>query len=340
MTSTSPTEQDPAQLLTTSAAAVGRKVEAAMEHDLSSVLNTSDPLLKEIIHYAVFSGGKRIRPLLAILSARLCGRDDPDLYRLATAFEYLHVASLIHDDIIDHAPQRRGRASLVEKYDFASAILAGDWLLSRSMRLVGELSGAEGLAVFCRATEGMVDGEFLQLRCVAAPETTEQEYFRIIECKTGNLIASTCELGALYAGANAQQRQALAVYGDKIGAAFQVIDDLLDYQGNEEETGKAVGNDFVEGKVTLPLIHALQRADAPSRQKIAGLLSGDRTNPSAYNQIVDLIRRFDGFATAEKTAHTLVREAGEALQLFARASDQTSLSILHALSRYVLTRRK
>ena len=335
-----PTEQEYIENLKKHAAQANIMVESALQADLTHVLSECDPLLQEIVNYAVFSGGKRIRPLLAILCSRLCGRDDDDLYRLAAAFEYLHVASLIHDDIIDHAQQRRGKASLVAKYGFSSAILTGDWLLSRSMRLVGQLGGQIGLAVFCQATEGMVDGEFLQLRCVANPEATEEEYFRIIKCKTGNLIASTCEIGAIYGGASDDERKALSLFGDKIGTAFQVVDDLLDYKGNVEETGKAVGNDFVEGKITLPFIRAYARADAANRALLQQLITGDRHSPQAYQQAHNLIAAYEGFASAETTAKSQVEDAQKALHLFHHHADQESLTVLQALGQYILQRKK
>ena len=335
-----PTEQEYIETLKKHAAAANIRVESAIQADLSRILSECDPLLREIVNYAVSSGGKRIRPLLAILCSRLCGRDDDNLYRLAAAFEYLHVASLIHDDIIDHAQQRRGKASLVAKYGFSSAILTGDWLLSRSMRLVGELGGQRGLAVFCEATEGMVDGEFLQLRCVANPEATEEDYFRIIKCKTGNLISSTCEIGALYGGATDDERKALSLFGDNIGTAFQVVDDLLDYKGDAEETGKAVGNDFVEGKITLPFIRAYAQADATHRVLLKQLITGDRHSPQAYQQTHKLIAAHDGFTSAEKTAKARVKDAQTTLQLFNHHADQESLTVLKALGQYILQRKK
>ncbi|PID72509.1 MAG: polyprenyl synthetase [Desulfobulbus propionicus] len=322
------------------AAAVNTQVESAIRADLEQTLRGCDSLLQEIINYAVFSGGKRIRPFLVTLCSRLCGRDDIELYRLASGFEYLHVASLIHDDIIDNAQTRRGRKSLVAKYSTTAAILAGDWLLSRSMYIIGELCGHQGLAVFCRATEGMVDGEFLQLRCVADPGTTEEQYFQIIRCKTGNLISSTCTIGAIYAGASEKQQEALYQYGDNIGAAFQVIDDLLDYQGDAQQTGKAVGNDFIEGKLTLPLIHTLAQAHGSDKQRIGELINGDRTQTDAYEQLYHLMEKYDGFTSARTTATQLVQQAEQALEIFSSSPDQESLSALHAVAQYILHRNR
>jgi octaprenyl-diphosphate synthase len=216
-------------------------LETAMREDLAEALQGCDSLLGEVLEYALFGGGKRIRPVLTVLSARICGRNDQELYRLAVAFEYLHVATLVHDDVIDNARERRGRDAVGHKFGMSAAILVGDWLHARSMHLVGRHAGSEGLEAFCRSTAGMVDGEFLQLRYVADPGVTEEQYFSVIHRKTALLIGSTCEIGSMFGGADQEQREALATYGHKLGTAFQVIDDLLDYQGNSASTGKKTG---------------------------------------------------------------------------------------------------
>lgn len=314
-------------------------VEQAMHGDLAEALRGCDPLLVEVIDYALFGGGKRIRPLLAILAARLCGSEDNGLYSLAAAFEYLHVATLIHDDVIDNAQARRGRAAVGRKYGMASAILAGDWLHARSLYLVGRFAGPEGLAVFCRSTTGMVDGEFLQLRHVADSSLTEEQYFAIILRKTALLISSTCEIGAIFAGASAEQRASLADYGSKLGTAFQVIDDLLDYQGDAGNTGKQTGNDFLEGKLTLPLLRALTRAEAHEQAGITALLAGDRRDRSSLDTVRRFIEQHGGFDSARQAAVQLATEAVAALAPFA-GQDGESLAMLRALTGYVLARNK
>jgi octaprenyl-diphosphate synthase len=299
-------------------------VESAMHEDLAEALRDNDPFLVEVIEYALFGGGKRIRPLLAILAARIC--------------EYLHVATLVHDDVIDNALKRRGRLSVQQKYGMPVAILAGDWLHARSMFLVGRYGGRDSLEVFCRSTAGMVDGEFLQLRYVSDCSVTEKQYFDVIHRKTALLIESTCEIGALFAGADQQQCQALAVYGHKLGKAFQVIDDLLDYQGNAQSTGKKTGNDFIEGKVTLPLIRTLACADEHNRKIITALFAGDRTQADAVVRIAKIIEEHGGFRSARETAESLVHDAVAALDIFPGNGDRESLSILRGLAGYVLNR--
>lgn len=319
------------------------KVEAAMHSDLDSVLRGCDPMLREVLEYALFAGGKRIRPLLAVLSLTICTHDrdrNGEIYLLAAALEYLHVATLIHDDVIDHADQRRGRPSLVKKYGTAPAILAGDWLHARAMHLVGGLTGSDGLTVFCRATGAMVDGEFLQIRYAGNPEIGEDEYFAIIARKTASLISSTCILGGLYGGAKEDELIALGIYGEKVGAAFQVIDDLLDYLGDSDKTGKETGNDFVEGKMTLPLIIAMERAGEKERRKILALMKGDRQETGARDKLCRIVAKLDGFSLARRRAEELVQEAGGALAVFKNSGCSQSLELMLAVGKYILSRSR
>ncbi len=337
---TTPTPS-PETALRSAAATVAAQVDLAMRRDLATVLTGCDPRLGEILEHALFSGGKRIRPLLTVLCSRCCGRDDDDLYLLAAAFEYLHVATLIHDDVIDHAPTRRGKKTVHVQFGLASAILAGDWLHARSMHLIGRLTGTQGLEIFCRATESIVNGEFEQLRYIADINTTEAQYFAVIRQKTGNLIASTCAIGALFAGADMARREALTDYGIHIGTAFQVVDDLLDFQGNTETTGKTTGNDFIEGKLTLPLLHTIKRATEHDVQTVQSLFHDDRTRPGAYRQLYSLIDRYHGFTTAAQTAHQLIDQAIASLTPCSTSGTECrEITLLKDLAISMLSRKK
>lgn len=322
-------------------AEVAARVEAAMHADLNIGLAGSDQLLREVVEYALFSGGKRIRPFLCVLSSRCCGRDDPDLYLLAAAFEYLHTATLMHDDVVDHAPLRRGRETVVQRYSLEDAILAGDWLHAHSLYVVGKLTGADGLDIFCAATEAMVNGEFVQKRLSGDCRASEEEYFAVIRQKTGNLIASSCALGALYAGAESAKVYSLRHYGEQIGIAFQIVDDLLDYTGKGESTGKELGNDFKEGKVTLPLIRALEGADADERRGMVQLMQGDRTSAEAQEAIVSYMHRLGGFQSAAKTAQSHIEQAVLALAPFgADPAARLPAALLRELASFILVRQK
>ena len=316
------------------------QLESTMREDLDEALLGCDSLLGEVLEYALFGGGKRIRPVLAVLTAKVCGCSDQDLYKLAVAFEYLHVATLIHDDVIDNARERRGRDAVCYKFGMSAAILVGDWLHARSMHLVGRYAGPEGLEVFCRSTTGMVDGEFLQLRYVADPDVTEEQYYSVIHRKTALLIGSTCEIGSMFGGADQAQREALATYGYKLGTAFQVIDDLLDYQGNTASTGKKTGNDFEEGKMTLPLIRAFAAADISDHAELVTLLTGDRSRADVLAKFVLLVDKAGGFSAAMESAKQLVEDAVSALSIFTGCDDSESLAMLKVLAGYVLARDK
>jgi len=322
-------------------ASVAARVESAMRTDLADALAGCDPLLVEVLEHALFNGGKRIRPLLTVLCARICGRDDDDLYLLASAFEYLHVATLVHDDVIDHAPKRRGKITVSAQFGLAAAILAGDWLHARSMHLIGRLAGPQGLEIFCEATASMVNGEFEQLRYIADMSTGEEQYFAVIRQKTGNLIGSTCAIGALFAGADQTRFAALSAYGNLIGAAFQVVDDLLDFQGQSETTGKKTGNDFIEGKLTLPILHTYARANAEDRHTLAQLFQGDRTRHGAYEQLTDLIEQYHGFASAAEVARDLIAQATDALAACKDGAEESrDIVLLKQLAGYILSRNK
>ena len=321
--------------------ALTARVEAAMNAELENHLAASDPLLRDVVRYALFSGGKRIRPFLAITCANVCGRDDEGLSLLAAALEYLHTATLMHDDVIDHAPLRRGRETAVQRYSLADAILAGDWLHARSLYLVGKFTGEVGLDVFCRATEGMVNGEFVQKRLAGDPQAGEADYFAVIRQKTGNLIASSCALGALYAGASPEAVEALQRYGECVGLAFQIVDDILDYTGKETEMGKAEGNDFREGKLTLPLLRALAVAGSEDRAAMLALIAGDREAPEATAQMKEYIEALGGFQSAAETAKSCVADAIAALQSFlARPESAPHAALLQDLAEYILVRKK
>ncbi|MBM9537842.1 polyprenyl synthetase family protein [Desulfobulbus alkaliphilus] len=336
-----PSAPDQFSALLAAAAAIGARTDTAMRSDLETALADCDPLLIEVLHYALFNGGKRIRPLLTVLCSRCCGRDDAPLYLLAAAFEYLHVATLAHDDVIDRADHRRGRPSVAARFGPTAAILAGDWLHARSMHLIGRLAGADGLDIFCAATAAMVNGEFAQLRHIADLNTKQHHYFAVIRQKTSNLIASACSIGALYAGADRRQRDALATYGDRIGAAFQVVDDLLDFKGESGTTGKKTGNDFVEGKMTLPVLLALEKASAEQRQVMKTLLEGDRSQVEALARIHALVEDLDGFKGAARIARRLIDEALEPLAIFSRGQqEQENTERLRELAGFILARKK
>ena len=318
-------------------------VDLAMREDLQALVNKKQIAvdLLEVLEHALLNGGKRIRPLLCILTARLCSTPGKEIYPLAIAFEYLHVATLLHDDVIDHADTRRGRPAVNKLFGLTAAILAGDFLHARSMFLVGTLGGRRCLDLICRSTEAMVAGEFLQLSNVHNLNQSENDYFSVINGKTALFIGSICETGGIFAGADNSKIQALRQYGANLGLAFQIQDDLLDYLGDSAKTGKEVGNDFYEGKMTLPLIHALATANKQEGNFLLDLLKGRKSDRIAkFEDAREIIRKNSGFGYAEKLAEKLVDTGIESLAMFVSEQNRETLDLLTGLARYAISREK
>lgn len=314
-------------------------IDGAMRADLASV---ESGLLGEVLSHGIFNGGKRIRPQLTLLCASLTGDDrGPDqeqTLQLAIVFEYLHAASLLHDDVIDHADLRRGKPTANAVWGISPVILAGDYLLSRAMTLAGRVGGNEAMAIVGLATEAMVEAEFLQMQSGEERNANEDNYFKVIAGKTGALIAAACEAGVCLAGGSPEQRAASRLYGENIGLAFQIIDDLLDYQGDPGQTGKVVGNDLVEGKMTLPLIHVLRQANPEDLRVLDDILAGGADERGNHlGKVSALIERYGGFGAAYRQAGELVEAGLAALDCFAEGRER---QILQGLAGYVLSRDK
>ena len=316
-------------------------VDQTMQTDLQNLADREliPSSLAEVLEHALFNGGKRIRPLLCILAAGLCGNTGKAIYRLAIAFEYLHVATLLHDDVIDHADTRRGRPAANTIFGLAPAILAGDFLHARSMFLVGTLGGERCLERICSSTEAMAAGEFLQLANARNFNLSEKDYFAVINGKTALFIGAVCEIGGIFAGAGIAEIEALKTYGANLGRAFQIQDDLLDYLGDPAKTGKAVGNDFCEGKMTLPLIQALKTADKTERSYLLNLLKGKKSERRAgLEEAKNLIAKNGGFEYGRRLAENLIAAGIAGLAVFPARHNEQIIATLAGLARYVVQR--
>ncbi|WP_375176770.1 octaprenyl diphosphate synthase [Marinobacter mobilis] len=220
-------------------------------------LSSDVPLVEKIAHYIIESGGKRLRPLLVLLSAKALGHDRDEHLKLAAVIEFLHTATLLHDDVVDTSDLRRGRSTANAKWGNAPSVLVGDFLYARAFEMMVELKSLAIMEVLSHATAVIAQGEVLQLMNVRNPDVSEAQYMEVIHNKTAKLFEAASHSGALLSGATPTQETALRDYGKHLGMAFQLVDDVLDYRGDAETMGKNVGDDLAEGKPTLPLIHAM-----------------------------------------------------------------------------------
>jgi octaprenyl-diphosphate synthase len=223
------------------------------------------PRIPEVTAHLVEAGGKRLRPMLTLAAARLCGYRGDHHVRLAATVEFIHTATLLHDDVVDESQRRRGRPTANLLWDNKSSVLVGDYLFARSFQLMTETGSLRVMRILSDASATIAEGEVLQLTAAQNLATDEATYLRVIRGKTAALFAAAAEVGGVIAGAPDAQVEALHVYGDALGIAFQMVDDLLDYGGSAEVIGKNTGDDFRERKLTLPVIRAVARADEAER---------------------------------------------------------------------------
>ena len=223
------------------------------------------PRIPEVTRHLVEAGGKRLRPMLTLAAARLCGYDGPYHVHLAATVEFIHTATLLHDDVVDESGQRRGRPTANLLWDNKSSVLVGDYLFSRSFQLMVETGSLRVLDILANASATIAEGEVLQLTAAQDLRTDEAIYLQVVRGKTAALFSAATEVGGVIAGADDGTVQALFDFGDKLGIAFQIVDDLLDYEGDAKATGKNVGDDFRERKLTLPVIKAVAKADDEER---------------------------------------------------------------------------
>jgi octaprenyl-diphosphate synthase len=223
------------------------------------------PRIPEVTAHLVEAGGKRLRPMLTLAAARLCGYDGPHHIHLAATVEFIHTATLLHDDVVDESRQRRGRPTANLLWDNKSSVLVGDYLFARSFQLMVETGSLRVLDILSNAAATIAEGEVLQLTAAANLATTEEIYLKVVRGKTAALFSAATEVGAVIAGRDEATIRALHTYGDALGIAFQIVDDLLDYGGDAAATGKNIGDDFRERKLTLPVIRAVAAADAGER---------------------------------------------------------------------------
>ena len=314
--------------------AIAADVEA-IDMALTENLKPYLPLVSQVTEYIMFSGGKRIRPVLMILSARLCGYKGSYDKTLSVVFEYLHAATLLHDDLVDSADVRRGNPVAHGIWGNPATVLVGDFLLARSISLAtetGKLPIAEAISY---TTAQMSEGEIYQLLHKGDLTLNEEQYMDIIRRKTACLIEAACKVGALLAGAPGPQVQAMSEYGLNLGYAFQMVDDLLDYTADEKVLGKATGSDLREGKLTLPFIHALAHASDKDRRHMETIIRGETINQHDFDVILNLVMKYGGITYVKNQAKTRIDQAKQCLTLFEPSASRV---VLEDLADYVMTR--
>ena len=309
---------------------------AAIEKALTDNLNPYFDLVSQVAGHILFAGGKRLRPLLVVLCARLCGRSGDHTARFSTIFEYLHAATLLHDDLVDGADMRRGKQVANELWDNPTAVLTGDFLLARGLSIAADTGLSEVIQVIARITENMSQGEIRQLERKGDITLSEDEYLEVIRCKTAVLFEGACRTGALVAGAEPDTVQALGDFGYHLGLAFQMADDLLDYTLDLTSTGKRAGADLREGKLTLPLIHALSRAPGDDRRRMLAILQNPDFSRSDFNSLVEMLECHGGIAYTQAQATDHIRSAKAKLSMFAVSPTR---ELLMDIADYALVRK-
>ena len=293
------------------------------------------PRIPEVTQHLVEAGGKRLRPMLTLAAARMCGYDGPFHVHLAATVEFIHTATLLHDDVVDESAQRRGRPPANLLWDNKSSVLVGDYLFSRSFQLMTETGNMDVLRILSEASATIAEGEVLQLTAATNLATDEAVYMQVIRGKTAALFSAATEVGGVIAGAEAAQVRALFDYGDALGIAFQIVDDLLDYQGQSSATGKNVGDDFRERKLTLPVIRAVARADTEERAFWSRTIERGKQEDSDLDHALALLARHDALTYTKDTA---IRWATQAKTALAPVPDHALRDMLLDLSDYVVER--
>ncbi len=307
-----------------------------IESELSENLKPYLDLVSDVARHILFAGGKRLRPLLLVVSAKLCGYDNDYAKTVSTALDYLHAATLLHDDIIDDAVLRRGKTVAHSVYGNAITVLVGDFLLARALAICADSGKIKVIHIISNLTENMSTGEVHQLMRKGDVTLTEDEYLEVIRRKTAVLFQAACTVSAVIADAPEEKEAALSDFGYHLGIAFQMADDLLDYTMDTEALGKEVGADLREGKLTLPVIHALKQADSADYDQMVKIIENEDFTVDEFKTLVGLLEKNDGIAYTQKTAAFHIDKAKNVLSVFEPSKTKDTL---FDIADYTLARR-
>jgi octaprenyl-diphosphate synthase len=287
------------------------KIETRLKQNLDPYLE----LVQTIAGHILFSGGKRLRPLLMILCARMCNYKQDNLFYYSTMFEYLHVATLLHDDVIDAAEMRRGKKAAHLVFGAAETVLTGDYLLAKSLSIAGETGKMAIIQLAARITSEMAQGELLQMKNQRNPNLTHDDYFKIVNSKTAVLLQAACESGAILADASKDIVAMVSNYGKNMGIAFQIADDILDYTAQTHILGKKVGADLREGKLTLPIIYTLQKTSKKEHAFIEKLIQDVHFSYSDFEKLIEIMEKLGSITFCLEQAQTYADKARESLRM-------------------------
>lgn len=306
---------------------------AAVDRLILRELQSDVVLINQIGHYIVNSGGKRLRPMLLLLAAKALNCNDPHVITLAAVIEFIHTATLLHDDVVDESTLRRGRDTANALWGNSASVLVGDYLYSRSFELMVSVQNLRIMEVLSHTTTAIAEGEVLQLLNCNNPATTEQKYLDVIARKTAILFSAAVQLSAILAGVPEPVESALKAYGLHLGIAFQLIDDALDYRATPEELGKNLGDDLADGKPTLPLIYALEKSSAKQADILRRAIEqGDR---EAFLEVLDIVTSTDAISYTSRRA---VEEANRAIEALSVLPDSTYKDALVNLAKFSVER--
>lgn len=306
------------------------EVDRVIAHRLDSEV----PLVGEVAHYIISAGGKRLRPVLLLLSCGALGVHDPQKYNLAAVVEFIHTATLLHDDVVDASTLRRGLATANERFGNPASVLVGDFLYSRAFQMMVDAGSMKIMQILANATNVIAEGEVLQLMNMHDASLDEDAYLRVIRSKTAKLFEASAQLGAVLAGSPAALESACADYGQALGTAFQVIDDVLDYDGNMDELGKNIGDDLREGKATLPLILAMRHGTAEQAALIRASIE-----TGTVERLPEVIRIVRETGALELTRASAAREAQRAMDATDLLPDNVYREAMRGLAEQLLKRR-
>lgn len=301
----------------------------------SYITSNVTPVISELSNHLINAGGKRLRPLLTLAASDLCNYSGASHIKLAAAIEFIHTATLLHDDVVDESFQRRGKPTANILWDNQSSVLVGDYLFSKSFQLMVETDSLKVLSILADASSTISEGEILQLSAVRNIKTDESAYFKIIEGKTAALFAAATEVGAVISNVEDKEADALANFGKALGISFQITDDLLDYVGSEKVLGKNIGDDFKEGKVTLPLIKAISKSSKEEKRFWEEVINKGMQKSSDLEHALLLMRQHNVFDETRSEAIKWSKKARNYLDIFPESKTKV---ILQELTYFVVER--